>query len=425
MTMNKRTIYSWALYDWANSAYATTVMAGFFPVFFKSYWSSDLPATESTFYLGLANSIASLFIVLLAPILGAIADCGGKKKGLLILFAFIGILNTALLGIVEQGDWELALLIYIGATLGFSGSIIFNDALIMDVAPESKLDRISALGYALGYAGGGLLFLCNVLMYTQPHWFSLASGVEAVKVSYFTVSVWWLIFSIPLILYVKENKTPAKVSSSNYIVGGFKQLVKTFKEIRSLKVVFTFLLGYWLYIDGVDTVIRMALDYGISLGMNSSDLIVALLITQFVGFPAALMYGFLGERLGVKNGLYIGIMIYLFVIVWAYQMTSIKEFYALAAIVGMVQGGMQALSRSLYARIIPINKSAEFFGFYNMIGKFAAVIGPFMMGSIALMTGSVRQAILSISVLFILGLWFLIKTNIEEGMAKARELEQY
>ncbi|MDH5182875.1 MAG: MFS transporter [Gammaproteobacteria bacterium] len=422
---NKRTVFSWAMYDWANSAYATAVMAGFFPVFFKSYWGGELPASENTFYLGLGNSIASLIIVLLAPVLGAISDCGNKKKALLSFFAFVGILMTALLGLIGQGQWMLALIIYVGATLGFSGSVVFSDALLMDVAEKEDYDRVSALGYAMGYIGGGLLFAITVLMVKQPAWFMLRDSTSAISVAYFLVSAWWLLFSLPLLMFVHEKKQRAqKAVGFGLFAAGIKQLLGTVHEIKRLHVVFTFLIGYWLYIDGVDTVVRMAIDYGISLGFDSGKLIIALLITQFVAFPAALIYGYLGSRYGAKQGLYVGIAVYLILVFWASIITSISEFYTLAIIVGLVQGGVQSLSRSLYARIIPANRSGEFFGFYNMVGKFAAVIGPVLMGSVALATGSNRYAMLSISILFILGIWFLMKTDIPKGEEMARILEK-
>ncbi|MBD3669854.1 MAG: MFS transporter [Gammaproteobacteria bacterium] len=421
---NKRAVWSWALYDWGNSAYATAVMAGFFPIFFKSYWGESLPASESTFYLGLGNSIASLAIVLLAPVLGAIADVGNKKKTLLTTFAFLGILMTALLGLIEQGQWLLALIIYVGASLGFSGSVVFYDSLLVDVSPRNKLDQISALGFAMGYAGGGLLFAISVLMVTYPQWFGLADAVSAIKLSYFMVAIWWLVFTLPVLLYVKETPVERRAEKPKQMVrAGLRQLIETFAEIRRFRIAFTFLIGYWLYIDGVDTIVRMAIDYGISLGMDSNDLIVALLITQFVGFPAAIVYGYVGNRVGPKRALYFGIFVYLMVVLWAYQMQTVREFYAVAIVVGLVQGGVQALSRSVFARIIPTSRSAEFFGFYNMVGKFAAVLGPVIMGSVAIMTGSTRYAILSISILFILGAWFLYKTDLEEGERIARGMD--
>ncbi len=421
--LKDKKVFAWAMYDWANSAYTTTVMAGFFPVFFKNYWAHELSATDSSFYLGLANSIASLIVLLLAPILGAIADRSSAKKRFLLFFAYMGAVMSGALTMAGQGEWELAVFIYILATLGFSGSIIFYDALIVNVTSHARMDKVSALGYAYGYLGGGLLFALNVLMTISPATFGLADAAQAVQVSFVTVALWWAVFTVPLLLWVEEEKREEKIGFIAATRAGFQQLTATFHELRQLRVVSMFLLGYWLYIDGVDTIIRMAVDYGLSLGFEQNSLIVALLITQFVGFPAAIAFGYLGERIGTKTALYIAISVYIIVCIYGYFLDEVYEFYVLAVVVGLVQGGVQSLSRSLYARIIPRNKSAEFFGFYNMLGKFAAVIGPMLMGWVALLTGSSRLSILSILVLFVLGLFFLSRVNEAEGMKAARRLE--
>ena len=400
-TINKTT-FSWALYDWANSAYATVILAGFFPLFFKQYWSDAADVSTSTFQLGLTNSIASTIIVILAPVLGAIADAGNLKKRLLLIFALLGILMSGGLYFVAQHETLLALTLFCLSIIGFSGSVLFSDSLLTDVAEEKNFDKVSSLGYALGYLGGGVLFAFDVYMTLNPEKFGFENTAEAVRFSFLTVSVWWFIFSIPLFINVPEIKT-TDVKIGKAVVDGFKQLKITFHAIKKLRMVVLFLVAYWLYIDGVDTIVRMAVDYGMSLGFNASDLIKALLITQFVGFPAALGFGVLAKYIGAKRGILFGIFVYLMVTLWASQITSVSEFYILAIIIGLVQGGVQALSRSFYARIIPKNQSAEFFGFYNMLGKFAAVLGPIMMGLIGLATQSPRLAILSISVLFISG----------------------
>ncbi|MCP3665127.1 MAG: MFS transporter [Gammaproteobacteria bacterium] len=404
-------ILSWALYDWANSAYATTVMAGFFPLFFKQYWAVELSDTESTFQLGLINSIASIIIVLLAPILGAIADCGGTKKRFLIFFAFLGALMTCALYLVAKGDWQFAVILYAGGILGFSGSNVFYDALLIDVAERQQFDQVSAYGFALGYLGGGLLFTINVLMTLYPQWFGLADITEAVRVSFLSVAVWWAFFTIPLILFVHEKKPAEKRGWFASIGGGLAQIYQTGQEIRNYHQVLLFLVAYWLYIDGVDTIVRMAVDYGLTLGFGPSDLMTALLITQFVGFPATLLFGLYGRVKGPKQGIMLAIFIYLLVLLWAYQMERVWEFYALAVAIGLVQGGIQTLSRSLYAGLIPADKAGEFFGFYNLLGKFAAVIGPILVGWVGVMTGSHRIAILSLALLFIIGAVFLARVD--------------
>ena len=417
-----RQVFSWALYDWANSAFATAVLAGFFPVFFKEFWSGDLTATESTFQLGLANSLASTIIVILAPVLGAMADVGGVRKRLLLVFALLGICMTAGLYFVAQGQAWLALSLFTLASIGFSGSIVFYDSLIISVSKEEHYDVVSAYGYALGYLGGGLLFAGTVAMTLWPELFGLASAAVAVQVSFLCVAVWWLVFTIPLLMFVPEQRKSGHLNTVAVIKGGLQQLFASFQKVRRLRYVFLFLLAYWLYIDGVDTIVRMAVDYGMALGFSASDLISALLITQFIGFPSAIAFGFVGQRIGAKTAILIGISIYFAVTIWAYRMDSIEEFYVLAVVIGLVQGGVQALSRSLYARLIPPDKSAEFFGFYNMLGKFAAILGPLMVGIVGMLTDNSRLAILSISILFVAGGVLLYFVNVEAGQRMAAEL---
>ena len=415
MKENKQAVWSWAFYDWANSAYSTTVMAGFFPLFFKEYWADPNNPTHSTFYLGMANSIASIVVAALAPLLGSVADQGSTKKKFLILFAFLGVIMTGGLWMVAQGNWQMAVFFYVLATIGFASGNVFYDALLPGLASEERVDVVSSLGFGLGYLGGGLLFLVNVFMYLKPEIFGIPDGATAIKLSFLSVAVWWAVFSIPLILFVPEPKNYDTVDFKNAVRMGWIQLVQTFKEIRNMKVVGTFLLAYWFYIDGVDTIIRMAVDYGMSLNFPGESLIIALLIVQFVAFPAALIYGWLASKIGTKTAIMVGIIAYSFITLLGYFMTEAWHFYVLAILIGLFMGGIQALSRSLYTRIIPPAKSAEFFGFYNMLGKFAAIIGPALMGTIALATGSARLGILSILLLFILGAFFLNKVDIEEG----------
>ncbi|MES9935486.1 MAG: MFS transporter [Sedimenticola sp.] len=419
----RRKVASWALYDLANSAFATTVMAGFFPVFFKQYWASDMSASESTFLLGNINALASILVVVMAPLLGAIADHGGAKKRFLLFFAVMGIVMTGGLYFVAQGDWAMALALYAMGIIGFSGSVVFYDALLIDVAGERELDFISALGFAAGYLGGGVLFAFNVLMVLFPSAFGLPDEAAAVRVSFVTVAIWWALFSIPVFLFVEETRPASKSSWSASVRGGFRRLWSTLQQIRMLKQTFLFLLAYWCYIDGVDTIVRMAVDYGLALGFEANGLMLALLITQFVGFPAALYFGKLGERRGPRQGIMIAIFIYLLVILWAYQMESQIEFYILAATIGLVQGGIQSLSRSFYARLIPRDQAGEFFGFYNMLGKFAAVLGPMIMGWVSVLTESPRLSILAVAILFIVGGVLLALVRPEEGQRQARGLE--
>ncbi len=394
---------SWAMYDWANSAYATTVMAGFFPIFFKQYWSTGIDAHVSTFHLGSANSVASITVALLAPVLGFVADRGGVKKKFLFFFLMLGVIFTGSLSFVGKGEWGIASVCYALATIGFAGGNVFYDSLIVGVARKEKMDFVSALGYSLGYLGGGVLFGLNVWMTLDPGRFGLVGATEAVKASFLIVAAWWALFSLPLFLFVPEPVGEGGSGGFKAVKAGFTQLGSAFQEIRKVRVAFLFLIGYWLYIDGVDTVVLMAVDYGMSLGFESSTLIMALLITQFVGFPAAIAFGKIGEKMGTKTGIFIGLAVYVLVTIWGFFMEHEREFYILAVAIGLVQGGVQSLSRSFYAKLIPKESAAEFFGFYNMLGKFAAVIGPFLMGWVSVATGNARYSILAIVVLFIAG----------------------
>ena len=421
MKENKRAVWSWAFYDWGNSAYSTTVMAGFFPLFLKEYWADPHNPNQSTFYLGMANSIASIVVASLAPLLGSIADQGSAKKKFLIFFAFLGVIMTGGLWMVSQGNWQMAVVFYVIATIGFASGNVFYDSLLPGLASEERVDIVSSLGFGLGYLGGGVLFLVNVFMYLKPEIFGISDGAMAIKLSFLSVAVWWAVFTIPLILFVPEPKNYDAVDIKNAIQMGWIQLIQTFDEIRNMKVVGTFLLAYFFYIDGVDTIIKMAVDYGMSLNFSGESLIIALLIVQFVAFPAALIYGQLSSKVGIKTAIMIGIIAYSFITFLGYFITKAWHFYVLAILIGLFQGGIQALSRSLYTRIIPVEKSAEFFGFYNMLGKFAAIIGPALMGTISLVTGSARLGILSILLLFILGAFFLNKVDLDEGKRLAAD----
>lgn len=406
---DRRGVWSWALYDWANSAFATTVIAGFFPIFFKQYWSVQHEATTSTFQLGMGSALASAVVVVLAPVLGAIADRGGLRKPFLLGFTALGVAATAALFWVGQGQWLLAISLFALASIGFFGGLTFYDSLLVDVAEPARTDRVSALGYALGYLGGGLLLAVNVAMTLSPETFGLADRGEAVRWSFLSVAVWWAVFAWPLFRYVRERR-PARVPPPTAAArSGLAELLSTFRRIRANRAIWLFLIAYWLYIDGVHTIIRMAVDFGLSLGFGQTALITALLMVQFIGFPAAVAFGYLGERWDTKKAIYLGLAVYAGVTTWGYFMTTELQFYVMAAVIGLVQGGVQSLSRSYFARLIPEGKSGEYFGFYNMMGKFAAVFGPLLVGITAAVTGDSRSAIASILVLFALGAWVLTR----------------
>ena len=404
----KKDAISWALYDWANSAFATTVMAGFFPIFYKSYWASDLSNLESTAMVGYANSLSGLIVVLLAPILGAYADIGTKRKKLLLLFASLGILCTASFYFIPQGEWMLAAVLYAIAAVGFSGGNVFYDSLIVSVSDNENRNRVSALGYSLGYLGGGLLFLINVIMFLNPQLFGIESQSNAVLLSFFMVAVWWAFFSIPLLRNVKEEDSERE--NPRFIQAlkqSFNEVYQTLSEVRKYKNVAIFLLAYWFYMDGIDTIVRMATAYGTDIGLDAASMITALILTQFVGFPSTLIFGYFADRLGFKKILTIGILVYILISIFASRITTAAEFYAMAIVVGLVMGGVQAVSRAYFSSIIPKDKEAQFFGFYNLVGKSAVVAGPALLAWISMIFNTPRAGILGLLVLFIPGLILL------------------
>ena len=404
----KKDAISWALYDWANSAFATTVMAGFFPIFYKSYWAIDLSNLESTAMVGYANSLSGLIVVLLAPILGAYADIGTKRKKLLLLFASLGILCTASFYFIPQGEWMLAALLYAIAAVGFSGGNVFYDSLIVSVSDNENRNRVSALGYSLGYLGGGLLFLINVIMFLNPQLFGIESQSNAVLLSFFMVAVWWAFFSVPLLRNVKEQDSVRENPRFfQALKQSFNEVYQTLTEVRKYKNVAIFLLAYWFYMDGIDTIVRMATAYGTDIGLEASSMITALILTQFVGFPSTLIFGYFADRLGFKKILTIGILIYILISIFASRITTAAEFYAMAIVVGLVMGGVQAVSRAYFSSIIPKDKEAQFFGFYNLVGKSAVVAGPALLAWISMIFNTPRAGILGLLVLFIPGLILL------------------
>lgn len=407
--LRNRPIFSWALYDWANSAFATTVMAGFFPLFFQKFWSVGVDPSATTARLAFANVWAGLVVAVLAPVLGAIADRGARRKQFLFAWTLLGVAASAGLCFVGKGDWNTAAVLFILGTMGFNGGVVFNDALLLDVASSEQLDRASAFGYALGYLGGGLLFLINAVMYLKPAWFGIPDAATAVQVSFLTVAVWWLLFTIPLMRNVHELRRGEVVPLAQSFRAGFRELATTITHARQHRVVLWFLVAYWFYIDGVNTIIKMAVDFGLAIGLEAGSLLVALLVTQFVAFPASLFFGWLGDRIGPKRGILIGLVVYVGISVYANFMTTSKEFFAMAVAVGLVQGGVQSLSRSMYGRLIPEGKNAEYFGFYNMMGKFATVFGPLLVGIVASLTHDTRLANASIVVLFLLGGGLLLR----------------
>ena len=430
----KKAIWSWCMYDWANSAFITTIGAAVLPVFFQSVVAADLSniqQSRATQVWGWTTAIAAAIVAVLAIILGPIADHGASKKKFLAVFTAMGIVASLAMVAVGQGAWVLCVLLYIMGRVGFSGANVFYDSLLPHVAGEKEMDRVSSLGYAMGYLGGGLLLVVNIvmIMFAPQGEFWGVSGEEWMyRLSFFSVGIWWLIFCIPIFRNVRE---PARASVADPAISplkaGFQRLQHTFRDLGRYKQLLLFLVAFWLYNDGISTIIDMATIYGqeVFSAQNienaSLHLIGALLITQFVGFPFAYLFGWIAKKLGTKRSIYLALSWYALICVGGFFMNRVWHFYALAVAVGFVQGGSQALSRSLYGLMTPKAKSAEFFGFFNIMGKFSAILGPALFALVGRLFGQSRYSIVSLIVFFIVGILLLTRVDIEEGIRVAQQ----
>ncbi len=404
-------VITWALYDWANSAFALSVLAVLFPLVLGNYWGADDGGSATTIRLGWITFAASLIVFLLAPVLGTIADTGGYRKRFLLLFAITGAVMTMGLGFVGQGDWPLALGLYLVASVGFYGSTAFYDSLLIDVTEPRNYSFVSTLGFSVGYLGGAALLAIHLWMLKSPQTFGLENAAEAFSYAFFSVGIWWLLFLLPLLIFVPERHSSIEVTS-HPIRAAYEELKSTVQKISQYRNVMIFLGGYWLYIGGVFTVIFMAANYGQRLGFADNDLVMALLIANIVGFPATLIYGFFAHRLGAKKGLYVALLAYVGACFWGIQMTEVREFYIMAVIIGMVQGGVQGLSRSVYAALIPADQPGEFFGFYSMTTKFAHVLGPAMVAIAAMLSDDPKWVLLALMPMFLAGALLLALVRI-------------
>jgi len=414
-----KTVNAWCMYDWANSAFATTILAAVFPVYYGTVAGATLPGNRATVYYGYTASLALLMVAVFAPILGAMADHSRAKKKFLFAFAAVGIIATGFLVGVGKGDWLPASGFFILGYVGFAGSIIFYESLLPHITSPENIDRVSAKGYAVGYLGGGLLLAMNLAWILKPKLFMLENAEAASRISFLSVSIWWAVFSIPLFRRVPEpgGTTPADPMGS--VRAGFKRLSQTLREIRRYRELTKFLIAFWLYSDGIGTVIKMAAIYGAEIGIGRSSLIGALLLVQFIGIPCTMAFAHLARRLGTKRAIFFAMGIYCLVAVGGYFMTKAWHFWALAALVATAQGGAQALSRSIFGRMVPKSKSAEFFGFYSVSSKVAGIFGPLLFAVVGQMTGTSRLSIVSLLVFFIAGGLVLSRVNVEEGIKAA------
>ena len=424
--LGDKQVRAWAMYDWANSAVQTTTIAAVFPIYYQKVAAGGLPEAAATSRFAWATTIAILIVAIVAPLLGAIADYAAIKKPLLAVFVGIGAVATAAMFWIGPGDWQLALVLFVIANVGVAGSIVFYESLLPHLVAEKDLDRVSSAGYAIGYLGGGLLLAFNLLIIQKPELFGIPDTSTATRIALASVAVWWVAFSVPLFRTVPEppvRRLAHEAAGQNAVAAGARRLVGTFQELRRYRNAFILLLAFLLYNDGIQTVIRMATIYGSAIGLPESAMITALLLTQFIGVPCAFAFGMLAGRIGAKPAVFAGLAVYVLITVLGYFMTSSVHFFALAILVGMVQGGTQALSRSLFAAMIPRHKSSEFFAFFSVFERYAGVLGPAIFAFVVDATGSGRSAILAVSLFFIVGAAILTKVDVEAGRRAARNAE--
>ena len=421
----KRAQFGWVMYDWANSAFATTVMGAILPNYFAAYIASE----GALSIWGYTVAIGSLIAAVISPVLGAIADFRGSKKRFMAFFIALGVISTALMFLIDQpGDQLLASILYILGTIGFAGSLVFYDALLPHVAPEDEMDQVSSRGYAMGYIGGGLLLLINVAMiFLGPSLLPNMDETEATKLmmrlSLASVAIWWAVFSIPIFRRVKEPPRMAEASEigQNVLSVGFRRFFKALKDIAKFRDLFWFLLTFFVYANGIGTIITMAVAFGTDLGFGTMILIGTLLMVQFVAAPFAILFGKLSKKLGIKKSITLSLLVYTLVAIVGYFMSKEWHFLLLGFGVAMVQGGSQALSRSLVGQLMPKSKTAEFYGFFSVSEKFNTVVGPFVMALVTQLTGDGRWGIVSLVIFFVVGIIMLRGVDIERGIKQAQD----
>ncbi|KON84424.1 MFS transporter [Rossellomorea marisflavi] len=398
---------SWILYDWANSAYSIIISTAVFPLFFKAAaTSAGVSSVDSTAYLGYTIAIATFILAMLGPILGTIADYEGYKKKFFTFFFTLGIIFTASLAFIPGEQWILLLIFYTVSTVGFAGANVFYDAFLTDVTTEERMDRVSARGYGLGYIGSTIPFIIAIAIIVLAQSQVIPIAVDTASgIAFVITAIWWGIFTIPLLKHVKQHYFIKR--EKNPVAKSFKRLGKTFKEIRKYRALFLFLLAYFFYIDGVGTIITMSTAYGSDLGITSTNLLIILFVTQVVAGPFSILYGRLSEKFTGKKMLYAGIMVYIGVCIYAYFLETTLDFWILAMLVASSQGGIQALSRSYFAKMVPKKNANEFFGFYNIFGKFASIMGPLLVAVTSQVTGQSNSGVFSLVILFVIGIVIL------------------
>jgi UMF1 family MFS transporter len=434
MGLGRPELRAWAMYDWAASSVQTTIMVAVFPIYFVKVAGAGIAESGATQRLATINSIALLIIALVSPLLGAVSDYRAAKKRFTAIFMGLGVVACCGLFLVGRGDLDLASWLFIAIMAGVAGSYVFYEALLPHIAAPGEIDRVSAAGYAVGYLGGGVLLAFNLAWIQMPALFGLPSGEgltesEATlpaRLAFLSVAVWWALFSIPLFRKVPEPPVriePDERPGESPVRVAFVRLGETFRELRSYRQAFLMLLAFLIYNDGIQTIIKMATAYGTEIGIGQSALIGAILLVQFVGIPCTFLFGTVAGRIGAKRSLFLGLLAYTVISILGYYMTTAAHFYVLAGLVGVVQGGTQALSRSLFASMIPQHKSGEFFGFFSIFEKFAGIFGPLIFAGTIAVTGSSRNAILSVIGFFAVGAALLSLVNVQEGQRVARDVE--
>jgi MFS transporter, UMF1 family len=398
---------SWIFYDWANSAYSIIISTAVFPLFYKAAaTNAGVSPSDSTAYLGYTVAIATFILAMLSPILGTIADYQGYKKKFFTFFFALGIIFTASLAFIPSDNWLLLLIFYTVAAIGSAGSNVFYDAFLTDVTTEERMNKVSSRGFGFGYIGSTIPFIISIaIIVLSQNGIIPLSTTFASKIAFMITAVWWGLFSIPLIKNVHQRYFIEREQKP--VANSFRRLGKTLREIRQYRALFLFLLAYFFYIDGVGTIITMSTAYGTDLGITATNLLIILFVTQVVAGPFAILYGRLAEHFTGKKMLYVGICVYIIVCIYAYFLETTLDFWILAMLVASSQGGIQALSRAYFAKLIPKKNSNEFFGFYNIFGKFASILGPLLVGVTAQVTGDSSSGVFSLVILFIIGLTIL------------------
>lgn len=413
-------LVAWATYDWANSAFVTIVITAVFPPFFKKVAADGLEPATATAYYAYATTFALALVALLAPILGALADRAPLKKRLLGGFMVLGVIATTLMALIERGDWGFALAVFIVANIGVSGSFVFYDALLPHIAGEDEVDQVSTAGYALGYLGGGLLLAAVLLFVQKPELLGFENSGPVVKLAFVATALWWLLFSIPLFRRVPEPTVLRPRVEGSLLGATARELASTFAELRRYKQATLMLVAFLIYNDGIQTIIRMATVFGSEKGLPQSVLIGAILMVQFAGIPFTIVFGQLARKVGARPSILVGLLVYTIVAVLSYRMETSTDFFLLAFLVAVVQGACQALSRSMFASMIPKHKSSEFFGLFAVFEKFAGIFGPLLFGLAVAVGGSSQSAILSVILFFIVGGVLLARVDVEAGQAAAK-----